>query len=357
VTQINDMLIGALDDLGQPDFEEIAADLPYYEVAGHLLKRERMTLSAGKGIKRTLMYKMSDLVRHIDRYSDTDEVSFQNVLAQLSAEWCTLQVPWAVEEREPLMNRGKALVADILKPRQTSAMLGLADDIEDKVWTVRLPGSDKYPNGIPYWLVKNATYGYNGGYPGTHTDIAGVNLTTVETFKNLTGSYVNVAGPDLIRKMARACTRDCRWHSPFGLSNQLSKAAVNRFRIYCNDDTADLLEDYVDATNQQHGSVIAEAQLRPGGKSSRGLSRNELGDITMRRHPIVPLPILNDDAENPVYGVDWNTFQFLVLAGDYLRRSGPYEAFDRHFWKVWWVSLTYQIICVNRRRNFVFHKP
>lgn len=352
--QINDMLISTLDDLGRPDLQDISSDLSYLEFAGRLLRRERMSIESGKGIKRTLMHKMSELATFIDRYTDEDSVAFENVLAQLSAEWCTVQVPWMMEEREPLMNRGKSLVTNVIKPRRLSAMNGLADKLEDKVWTVRLPGSDKFPNGFPYWIVKNAIQGFNGGYPGTHTDIAGINLTTVPNFKNWTDTWSNVTGPDLIRKMSKAHRRT-RWHSPFGQPTQIVKTNQNRFRIYMNDDTADLFENYVDGTNQNLGSNIAFNDVPSGGSSRRGVFR-ENGEIVFKRHPIVPLEILDTDTDNPVYMTDFNTVQVVVLAGDYLRESGPHNDFKRHFWKVWWMSLTFQIIIVDRRRHAVLYQ-
>lgn len=355
MAQINDMLISTLDDLGAPKFQSIAADLSHYEFAGRLLRRNRTTLESGKGIKRTLMTKMSDLAQFIDRYTDEDEVAFENVLAQLSTEWCTIQVPWMMEDRELLMNRGKAVVTNIVKPRRHSAMLGLADLLEDKVWTVRLPGSDKFPNGFPYYIVKNATEGFNGGLPSGHTDVAGINLTTTPNYKNYSNTYVNISGGDGIRKFSRGHRR-MRWISPFGVSNQIAATNRNRFRIYTNNDGADNFEDYADGTNQNLGVNVSVNDIPGGGTSRRGARVDaSSGEIVFKGHPIIALDILDTDTSNPFYFTDWNTIQVVVLAGDYLREDGPYPDAKKHFWKVLWMSLTFQIICVDRRRQAVFY--
>ena len=69
------------------------------------------------------------------------------------------------------------------------------------------------------------------------------------------------------------------------------------------------------------------------------------------------VPKLDDDTENPVYGIDITSFFPVVLAGDYLRESSPAKAAKQHNVFEVFVDLSYNFLCIDRRRNFVIHNP
>jgi hypothetical protein len=70
-----------------------------------------------------------------------------------------------------------------------------------------------------------------------------------------------------------------------------------------------------------------------------------------RVDPIIQVPKLDADTTNPIYFPDLATFYPVCLKGDYLRETGPIMSKDQHnAWKNF-VDLTYNFICIDRRRN------
>jgi hypothetical protein len=82
--------------------------------------------------------------------------------------------------------------------------------------------------------------------------------------------------------------------------------------------------------------------------------------VTFRRHPIIWIPHLDDNVPadfttlsgtNPFYGIDHESFFPVVLRGDFLRESKPILKADQHNVIVSFIDLSYNYICVDRRRN------
>jgi len=65
------------------------------------------------------------------------------------------------------------------------------------------------------------------------------------------------------------------------------------------------------------------------------------------------VPKLDSDSQNPVYGVDHSTFYPVCLTGDYLRESEAKPAPSQHNVFQVFVDLTYNYLCIDRRRNWV----
>jgi hypothetical protein len=74
-----------------------------------------------------------------------------------------------------------------------------------------------------------------------------------------------------------------------------------------------------------------------------------------RNHPIIWVPKLDADTTNPVYGVDHSTFYPICLRGNYLRESKPMTDATQHNVYQVFVDLSYNYICLDRRRNWVFY--
>jgi hypothetical protein len=239
--------------------------------------------------------------------------------------------------QEVLMNRGRAMVLNIIEPRRADALLSLVEEIEDKCWESPASASGKEPMGIPYYVVKNATTGFNGGLPSGHTTVAGVNITDVPNYKNYTGQYVNASRTDLIAAM-RTAHRKCRFKSPINIDDY-RKGNGDRYRIYVNESTIQDLENEGSAQNDNLGRDLAQLD----------------NTLVFRNHPIIWVPKLDSDTTNPVYMLDMSSFYPVVLRGDYLRESPAAAAPHQHNAYQFFVDLTFNLLCVDRRRQAVFY--
>lgn len=337
-TDIADLVAGTLRELGRMKFQQIAQNLRRYEVMSKWLKGDRITFDEGIGIQRTLMTKTIGAARHTGLFN-TDDVNIGDVMKQLQIGWVHADASWGFDRRELLMNRGASRIFDIVKGRRVGAMIDLAELLEIAAWSAPTVAQTELPFGVPYWIVKNATQGFNGGLPQDHTTLAGINLTDVPTFKNWTDVYSAFSKGDAVKKLRKA-HRKVGFMSPIDVDDY-RKGTGKEQRLYVNDDTIDAIEDIGEAQNDNLGRDIAPFD---------GTA------MTFRRHPIVNLPVLNDDSQNPIYMIDHSTFSPVVLKGNFLEESKPEKAANSHNSFEVFVDLSYNFLCVDRRRNAVLYQ-
>jgi len=336
-TDVPDLVATTLRDLGRLKFQQIAQNLVHYEVFSKWFKKDRMSFDSGIGIQRTLMSKLGSGAAKHTGYLDSDDVTMPDVLTQMTVPWVHAQTSWGlVYQQDILMNSGKELILNVIKPRRADSMIQLVEMLEDKAWSAPASSTDKLsPYGLPYWVVANDTQGFNGGLPSGHSTVAGVNLTDNPNFKNYSFKYTTVSQDDLIKKL-RTAHRNCRFVSPIK-SDDYSGKSGDRYRIYTDEATISNLEDISAAQNQNLGRDMA---------SQDGL-------VTFRKHPVIWVPQLDSTTNAPVYMIDHSTFYPVCLRGDYLRESEAKEVAGQHNAFSVFVDLTYNYICVDRRRNCV----
>jgi hypothetical protein len=357
---ITDLVKGTLRHLGRMKFQQIAQNLQRYEVLGRWLKKDKVVFDSGRGIQRNLMSRLSNTAAHVGLL-ETDGSVLPDLMEQLNIPWRHAQVNWSfLYQTDILMNRGPSLVYNVVKPRRAAALINMAEELEAKAWSVPDVDNKTDPYGLPYWVVGNDTTGFNGGLPGSHTKIAGLDLTTdAPNFKNYTAQYTNVDKPDLIKKM-RTAHRKIGFYSPIE-DDDYAKAAFRDMRVYTDDTTVSELEDIGESQNENLGRDLAsmEAGVPKGG--GKDIRVSDSGVIMFKRHPIIWVPQLDDTTvftaeTNPVYMINHDTFYPMCLKGDFLREGSPREVPDQHnAWRVF-VDLSYNYLCVDRRRNAVFRK-
>jgi hypothetical protein len=333
-SQIADLVTTTLRDLGRGKFSQIAQELQNYEMMSKWLKQDKVQFDSGYGIQRTLLAKLGNAAKHVGLYEE-DSVNVSDLLTTMNVPWRHAQTNWAYAYQETLMNRGKALIVKVVEPRRIGALIDLAQELEEKAWAAPSSANTLDPYGVPYFIVKNATDGFNGGLPSDHSTVANVNLTTYPTYKNYTWQYTDVTKTDLLKDM-RTAKRKTMWKPPVP-SAASRGVGQDRYRIYVNETTINALELLGEAQNENLGRDLASMD----------------GEMTFHKIPIIWVPYLDNDTTQPVYMIDHATFYPVCLKGDYLRDTGPLRAPLQH--DVWhsFVDLSYNFICVDRRRNAV----
>ena len=341
---IADLVAGTLKDLGKPKFQQIAQEIQDYEVFPRWFKKDKVLLDSGIGIQRNLMNRTQGNARHVGLYQ-TDITNVRDAIDQLTVPWRHAETSYAMDVREVMMNKGDALIFNIIEPRRDGAMIDLVQLLEDYAWSSPGSSSDNLlPYGLPYWVVKNATTGFNGGAASGHTTVAGVSLTDSPTFKNYTALYTNKTKADLITKM-RTAHRKIRFKSPVAGSDY-SKAAADKYRIYVNETTIAGFEDVGEAQNENLGRDIASVW---GGDVSKGRE----GGIMFRGNPLVWVPKLDADTSDPVYMIDHGCFMPYVMKENFMRETVIKPSQDQHNVVKIFIDLSYNYVCVNRRGNAV----
>ncbi len=349
---IADFVAGTLADLGPLKFQQIAQSLQSYPVLGKWLKKDKITFDDGNGIQRNLMSKLSNQAAHVGLL-DTDTYDIPDLMVQMNVPWRHAQTKWGfIYQTDILMNKGRSAVFNVIEPRRADALISLAEELEAKAWAAPAVADTTEPYGVPYWIVYNATTGFNGGLPSDHSTVAGVNLTDHPNFKNYTANYTSVTKTDLLKKM-RTGLRKIGWRSPVNIQDYRTGSG-QKLQIYTNETTVSSMEDIGEAQNENLGRDLASVEAGAGA---------DIGSVDMqlvfRRHPIIWVPQLDDTsvytaATNPVYAIDHSTFYPVVLKGDYLREGDAEKVPNQHNVFRVFVDLSYNYMCIDRRRNALF---
>lgn len=336
--QIDDLVTTTLDKLGRGRIIQIAQTQPKYEVYSKWFKKDKVTFSGGTGITQTLATKLPGSARHVGMYSQ-DSLQVVNLLKTMSVPWIHATANWGYELREMMMNKGMERINNIIVPRRELTVINLIEVLENKAWSAPSVDNTLDPYGIAYWLVVNSTKGFNGGLPSDHTTVGGVNLTNTPQFKNYTGTYSEVSKTDLIELMLQG-HYETDWMSPTNVQEFRGFQGKN-YRWYTNYTTYRGIVTAAEGTNDNLGPDVA------------GMD----GMVVVKRHPIVPVKYLdNNDTTGLVYGVNHETFHPVVLAGDYLRETPPKEVPGNHNARAVHIDITYNYVCLDRRRNMVFYQ-
>ena len=324
---------------GRLRFQQIAQNLPFYEIFSRWFKRDKVMFSSGYKIQRTLMHKLDRAAAKHVGFLQPDAVNIMDVLTTMSVEWVHAQTDWGiVYQTDVLMNSGKDLILNIIKPRRVASLLGLVEEIEELGFGSS-PGADDNVNpwALKYWIVYNATDGFTGGAPFGTTK-GGVTVASVPNFKNYSLTYTDVSDNDLVKGL-RTMFRKCRFVSPISHPDYRGQIR-DRYRLYCNEETITAFEDVVRSHNSNLGKDLAMFD----------------GAAYIAGYPIIYIPQLdNDSTSDPVYAVDHSTFYPVCLKGDYLRESGPTQGESHNTWNCF-TDLTYNFLCVDPRRSGVAAK-
>jgi len=332
-----------LDELGRGRFNDVASRLQNYE-SSRMLREGKVQFDGGTGIQRTLLIDHSDSARSVGLY-ETDVVNVPELLVTMSAPWRHFTTNFAYDRRELLMNRSSERIVDILKSRRAGAMIALAELLERQVWSKPATSSDKTEMfGVPYWVVDNATEGFNGGNPAGFTAGAGgLDSDTYTRWANYTNQFTDVsktASTGMIHQM-RTMFRKIRFKSPVNV-NDYRNGTGDQYKIYMSLATLTSVEDAQEGSNSNLGSDIAVMD----------------GNTVFRRLPLTWVPYLDDNASTylsasgattAVYFINWAFFHFCALKDDFLRESEPAKAPNQHNVFHTHVDLTGNIICTDRR--------
>lgn len=336
---INDIVNGTLRKLNKGKLRQIAQALQRYPVMKTWFRKDRIVLGDGYGIQHDLLDKLDETAADHVALFEEDNVAVPDVLSQLRVDWVHARTQWSYDVREPSMNRGESKIVDVVRARETAAMIKLADKLEAAAWSVPSASNRKTPYGIPYYVVYNSTDGHEGLAPTGFTTVANINPTNNTKWRNYSATYVNVTYDDIV-KLMRTAHRKCGFTPP--VEGQ-SPHKMPRYRIYMDETT---ISDFEDVSRQQNDNL--------------GPDVAKMDDTSVfKKIPLVWIPYLDDNmtsGSNPVYMIDHACFYPAVLGGHFFRRTGPQTSANSHNVKEVFRDITYQYVCIDRRPQAVIAK-
>ena len=332
-----DLVAGTLRDLGRFKWTDIMTATQDHVAWNRLMQEKKIKFDDGYGIQFNVQYQTSGAARHLGLF-EVDDVDVADTMVQGNIPWRHGETKMAIEKREISMNRGKSRIFDLIKTRQADAMTDWAETFEDAFWVKPSSSSDlTQPFGVTYWIVYNATAGFNGGNPSGFTSgAAGLDVATYTRWKNYSVNYTTVSKTDLVRKIRKAATFT-RFRSPIRTNIQPYDTGTN-FGYYTNYNVIGTLEELLEDQNENLGNDVASKD----------------GDVMFRRNPVVWVPNLEDRTGDPVFGINWGVFKPVFLRGEFMRQSGPNNTSgaQRNVIKTFW-DTSYNNVCYDRRKCFV----
>ena len=267
---------------------------------------------------------------------EVDSVNVADVMQTASVPWRHMTTNYAIERREIAMNTGAAQIVDLVKIRRHDAMVDLAKHLEERFWSKPDTSADNLKMfGVPYWICWGAgTQGFNGGNPdGFSAGAAGLDSSTYSQWQNYTDTYAVPTAADLVTKWRRASTFT-KFMAP---QQSPSYGSPARYGYYTDYTVIASLEAVLAAQNDNLGYDIASQD----------------GKVVFRGTPVTWVPFLEGRAGGAIYGINWGNFKPAFLSGEYLREEGPVKASNQHTVFQTHLDLTMNMMCTDRRSNFV----
>lgn len=330
--QIDDIVSTTLPILGRGDITDIYPDLQEYTAMGRLLdKGKRLEADGGYKIDWRVKVSNGSQARWTGLY-DIDDPQVNNMVKVASVPWSMADTHFAYDNREEVFNRGSAAIYDMLELRVGEAMQSWAELAESGFWGLPDTSNNKKPYGVQYWLVKNATEGFNGGNPSGFSDVAGLSRTTYPHWKNWTAQYAAVSKTDLLKK-ARKAARYTKFKPAYKLKGQQTG---DSHAHYTNYTVLGQLEEYLQTENENLGNDVAHYD----------------GRVMFRGAPVDWVPHLDSDATNPWYGINWTYFHVLCAQNQFMKENKPSPTAS-HAGRAVYYDMIMQIRNKDPRRSFV----
>ena len=336
---VADMIISTLKDLGRPDYNEIVSDYQSYPGYIDLLRRKQKQVP-GYGVNRQVLVSTPGNAQRIGAYA-TMNLSAGDSLKTITTPRRLYATGYVVDEYLLAQNQGNAVqIVNELQKARTTGMMDLAYLTEPDIWGVPTDVDDTdMIYGFKYWLVYNASTGFNGGAASGFTTVGGLNPSTYTDWKNYTFNYTAVSEDDLLDKMRTACKK-CNFLPPVAVPEY--QGGGMDWSFYTTEAVDNALIKTTRGQNENLGLELYNFKGTPVFKSV----------------PITWVPALDDTAvaaasSDPIYGVNWKTFEIDSLNGFNMSERGPIRPADRPLVRAMYIFLSFNMTCTNRRKNFI----
>lgn len=335
-TGIADLVATTLNQLGRLKFSDVATDYNRTIALKRTVRKTKMQFDGGPEVQFNLMMDHNNSARFTGLYA-VDNVDVTNVMQIGRVPWRHVTWNWGIDRREVAMNSTPQKIVDLVQARRIAALASAVVLFERRFWRSPSPTDEENPYGMPYWIVKNNTEGFNGGVATGFTTVAGLSPMAFPRWRNWTAQYSAVTQADLVRKIRRAM-----WETDFEpvVEGMPTYNTGDEVVLYTNYVTLAALEDLALSNNDRVGFDLAAAD----------------GQTTIMRAPIVAVKELGDDTTDPVYGINWGEMKTMGLRGEWMVEIPVDPVGGQHTVSATFTDCSFNWFCRNRRRNFVIAK-
>lgn len=340
---VADIVAGTLRDLGEDHWTDLTSDLQKHIAFKRLFNKNKTQFQSGYECQFQAMVGNNGSFRHV-ALDDVDTAHFGDVMKSLTVPWRHSNFNMAVNEVLLQMNGSPRRIFSYIKAQKAAAMISGVEGMETTFWSKPVDSTDvRTPYGLFYWVTASgatSTFGFNGGNPSGFTSgAANLSSTDYPRWANGNVTYSAISKADALPKIWEATTK-CKFESPVDMPTYHKEG--KGYGIYTT------YPGYVGM------KLLAEAQRDDLGWD---LDSAE-GNASVRRVKIEWAPKLDSVASStdPFYGIDWGSLETRVFAGRWMKQYGPKVMPTQHLMIETQWDCSWQIVCTDRRRNWVVTK-
>ncbi len=331
---IDDAVIAAQRNLGRGKFTDAMSTLQRYEAFNTLMRSSYVETTQEYGQQWNLLTENNDSAKHVGLYGqdDTDVVDGLQT-ARIDMRHTTAH--WSYDQREIDLNvrNPEAKILNLVKVGRAQCYSALAELMEVDFWTLPATTDTTSPVGVPYYIVRNASDGFNGGNPGSYTTCANVDSDVYTSWKNWSGRYVLYTDEDLLAELEEACVKT-QWTPPIDINDYNTGNTIGLY------------------TNYTVYKAMMKLMRDQNDNLGRDLGWNSM-KLTFRGTKVTWVPYLENVTTNPVYGINWGDFKILIDEKWWMKEDAPAVAPGQHTVRNVFVDNTWNLKCTNRRKQFV----
>lgn len=332
-SDVGDLIRNSINRLNRGKYTPIATDRQKYIVTRRLMRKSKVVFDSGPLFQWNLMIDHSNSAEAVGLYH-VDTVNQTDVMAQAVVPWRRYHAAYPIEHQVVQMNTGEARIVSIVETAKKSCEISLMEMFEDRFWRLPPTTDNLHMYGVPYWIVKNNTEGFNGGHPGSYTDVAGLSRTTYPRWRNYTAQYTAVTKDDLVQKWARAA-EFTDWEPP--VDGLATFDTGQGYGFYTNWNVLGTLRRLLEQQNDSLGTDLDSMH----------------GKVVFQRTPVDRVPALEADTTNPVYGIPWGVFKIATLSGWWMKETVVDMAAKQHTVSEYHKDCSFQPHMYDCRKAFV----
>lgn len=340
--QLDDFVNLTLENIKRGTWVDLSLDYQYYIFADKMFAKKAKTPEKG-GSQLTWKVQTTNTgtARHSEMF-DVDVTAVIDLTTEAKIPWSKQTVNFSYDVDEDVMQTDRETIIKEIKIREHSMYNDYFELMEEALWSFPASSttSPRPPSGIPYWIVKNDTEGFNGGDPSGHTGgPGGLDSDTYGNWKNYTFECTDVSEDDFIAKAIKAC-EFCKFRAPRKYPELGGGSGDSNWGFYTTYSLLQKLEKYLRTANDNLGVDIAKYA----------------GSVLLKGNTVTWVPYLEEnDDEDPFYGINWNEFQYFFRKGRHMLRHPPKQRDAQHTVRVVHMDNWGNFACYNRRKNFVGH--
>lgn len=336
--QMPDAVIATMNKLNRGKWIGEMVDIQEHVGFSQIAQARKEQQSSGRGVTVRYVMDHNHSAQHVGLFGTT-EFNRDDAMKEGTIPWCYTDGNMVFDEREPDMNAGPEEVVNLVQVEEARMLTSVIELCESDVWGIPESSNDNdTPFGVEYWVTKSSSLGFYGVDPsGFSSGRAGISSTDYPRHANYTGAYTSVGDTEttgLVYQMEQAADK-CKWVAPAPEPGMGRKGSSRG--IYCNWATKYALKNVAKENNDSLGFDLSTKEP------------------VFRGAGIKYVPYFDAKSDNPLYMLDHNHLYAKFLKDWWMKRLKVQRLANQpHCFGVI-VSLVWNIVCDDLRRQAVFY--